>query len=175
MNMQLDILNWKEVCWNKWKIVKLFQVNILLWSYASHGAQWGVTISHSTCCDCCIRDYHVSVQLFALSGPSLPTLRLKDPRKGWRHNSAGSSDGQVIWVARLSSNPKNTENTLLINNTFLFFLKHACKTINNKQRMFAFLEKRRKNIERGRVTLMSLKSGTLNFCKVWRLFEILQF
>ena len=46
---------------------------ILLWSYASHGAHCGVTISHSTFCGCCVRDYHISFRLFALS--VLPCLR----------------------------------------------------------------------------------------------------
>ena len=74
---------------------------------------------------------------------------------GW-HNSAGySSDGQVIWVARLSSNSKNSENPLFNNkNKKSFLLKHVWETINNKQMRFAFLaNRRRKNIERGRVTM----------------------
>ena len=48
---------------------------------------------------------------------------LKDPHRdgGW-HNSAGfSSDDQVIWVARLSSNSKNRENLLLTNNKNIFY------------------------------------------------------
>ena len=36
-----------------------------VWSYVSHGAQCGVTTSHSTCCGCCIRDYHICFRLFA--------------------------------------------------------------------------------------------------------------
>ena len=77
---------------------------LLLWSYTSHGAQCGVITCHSTCCDYFVRDYHISFPLFALSNPSGPTLCLKDPRRwGW-HNSVGSSsDSQVIWVARLST------------------------------------------------------------------------
>ncbi len=73
---------------------------------------------------------------------------------GGRHSSAGSSsDGQVIWVARLSSNSKNRENSLFNNNKKSFLLKHVCET-NNKQTRFAFLaNRRRKNIERGRVTI----------------------
>ena len=65
----------------------------------------------------------------------MPTLYLKDPRRvgGW-HNSAGSSsDGQVMWVVRLSSNSKVKENVFLINNKVFFFLKHVCETINDKQ------------------------------------------
>ena len=111
----------------------------------------GMTTSHSTRCDCCVCDYNICFRLFALSIPSVPTLRLKDPRsRGW-HNSAGySSDGQVIWGARLSSNSKNRENPFLTNK---MFFKHICETINNKETMFAFLAKRRrKNIETGRVT-----------------------
>ena len=30
-----------------------------MWSYASHGAQCGVTTSHSTCCGYFVRDYHI--------------------------------------------------------------------------------------------------------------------
>ena len=96
---------------------------------------------------------------------------------GW-HNS---SDGQVIWVARLSSNSKNRENPLFNNNKKSFLLKHVCETMNNKKTRFAFLPNRWKNIERGRVkwgvvrvTLTSLKSETLNFCNVWMLFRVLQ-
>ena len=47
--------------------------------YASHGAQCCVTISHSTC-GYCVRDYHISFWLFALSNPSVPTLCSKDSR-----------------------------------------------------------------------------------------------
>ena len=50
--------------------------------YASHGAQCGVTTSHSTCYGYCVHDYHISFRLFALSNPSVPTLCLKDPQKG---------------------------------------------------------------------------------------------
>ena len=57
--------------WNKF---------IIVWSYASHRAQCGVTTSHSTC-GCCVHDYHVSFRLFALSSPSMSTLCLKDPRR----------------------------------------------------------------------------------------------
>ena len=53
-----------------------------MWFYASHGAQCGVTTSHSTCCGYCVHDYHISFRLFALSNPSVPTLCLKDPRRG---------------------------------------------------------------------------------------------
>ena len=55
---------------------------IEMWSYASHGALCGVTTSHSTCCGCCVRDYHICFRLFALSSSSVPTLCLKDPRSG---------------------------------------------------------------------------------------------
>ena len=67
----------------------------------SHGAQCGVTTSHSTCCGYCIRDYHISFRSFALSNLSMPTLCWKDPgRWGWHSSAGSSSDGQVIWVAR---------------------------------------------------------------------------
>ena len=95
-----------------------------VWSYARHRAQYGVTTSHSTCCGCCVRDYHICFRLFALSSSSVSTLCLKDPRSppppGW-YNSAGSSDSLVIWVARLSSNSKNRENLLLTNNKNAFY------------------------------------------------------
>ena len=42
-----------------------FQKIVDLWSYASHGAQCGVTTSHSTCCSCCVCDYHICFRLFA--------------------------------------------------------------------------------------------------------------
>ena len=41
-----------------------------VWSYASHGAQCGVTTCHTTC-GYCVRDYHISFRLFALSNPSM--------------------------------------------------------------------------------------------------------
>ena len=152
----------------EWKLVMLF-----LWSYASHRAQSGVTNNHSTCCGCCVRDYHISFQLFALSSPFVTTQCLKDPQRGWGwHNSAGSSsDSQVIWVVRLSSKSKNRENPLLTNNKKWFLLKHVCEAINNKQRMFAFLAKRRKIIESGRVTMRCGYNDT-NVSKVWH-FEFL--
>ena len=55
---------------------------INMWSYASHGVQCGVTTSHSTCCGYCVRDYHISFRLFALSNPSVPMLCLKDLWRG---------------------------------------------------------------------------------------------
>ena len=92
--------------------------------------------------------------------------------EGRWHNSAGSSsDRLVIWVARLSSNSKNRENPLFNNHKKSFLLEHICETINNKQAMFAFLENRRKNIERGRVT-MWCRSSDPNVAKVWD-FEFL--
>ena len=45
--------------------------------------------------------------------------------RGWHNPAGSSSDGQVIWVVRLSSNLKNIENR--------FLLKYVCETINNKQ------------------------------------------
>ena len=101
---------------NNW-VVWSYGKYLVLWSYASYGAQCGVTTSHSSCCGCCIRDNHIRFRQCALSNSSVPTLCLKDPW-GWDwHNSAGSSsDGQVIRVARLSSNSKNRETPLLINN-----------------------------------------------------------
>ena len=129
INSRYDVITWT------------FQptlIYIYIWSYISHGAQCGVTISHSTCCGYCFRDYHISFWLFALSSHSMPMLCLKDPWRGRWHNSArSSSDSQVIWVAR------NRENPLVTNNKKWFLLKHVCETINNKQTMFAFLAKRR--------------------------------
>ena len=69
-------------------------------------------------------------------------------------------------VARLSSNSKNRENPLFNNNKKSFLLKHVFETINNKQTMLAFLAKRRKNIERGRVMMRYGYSYT-NVSKVW--------
>ena len=65
--------------------------------------------------------YHICFWLFALSSPSMPTHVWKIHKGGW-HNSAGSSsDGQMKQVARLSSNSKNRENPLLINNKDGFY------------------------------------------------------
>ena len=96
----------------------------------------------------------------ALASDCLLCLVFLCPRCVWMIHEEGlpqlsqmSSDGQVIWVARLFSNSKNTESPLLTNNKNVFLLKHVCETINKKQTMFAFLAKRRKNIERGRVTM----------------------
>ena len=91
--------------------------------------------------------------------------------RGW-HNSVGSSsDGQVIWLARLSSNSKNWENPLFYNNNnnnnIFFLLKHVCETINNKKKKRALLSWQLKKKEyrerRSDDELMSLKSGTLIF------------
>ena len=57
-------------------------VCVCVWSYSSHVARCGVTTSHSTCCGYFVRDYHISFRLFALSNPSVPTLCLKNPRRG---------------------------------------------------------------------------------------------
>ena len=54
---------------------------LILWSYAGLGAQCSVTISHSTCCGYCVRDYRICFQLSSLLSPSVSTLCLKDPRK----------------------------------------------------------------------------------------------
>ena len=61
----------------------------------------------------------------------------------------------------------------------MVFIETRCETINNKETMFAFLAKEER-ISREekwrwgavRMILMSLKSGTLNFRKVWRLFGV---
>ena len=78
-------------------------------------------------------------------------------------------------MARLCSNSKNRENPFNKQQKNCFLFKHLCETMNNKQTMFSFLAKRRRKEYREgkydnecvvRVTLMSLKSGTLNFCNV---------
>ena len=122
----------------------------MAWSYASHGAQCGVTTSHSIC-GYFVRDYNISFRLFALSNPSVPTLCLKDPRRGVDRIQSDLSGKRMAW---LSSNSENRENTLFNNNKKSFLLKHVSETINNKQTMFAFLvHRRRRNIKRGRVTI----------------------
>ena len=65
-------------------VIHILQYKFLLvmWSYASHRAQCGVTTSHSTCCGCCVHDYHICFQLFTLLNPSMPMLYLKDPQRG---------------------------------------------------------------------------------------------
>ena len=99
---------------------------------------------------------------------------------GGRHNLAGSSDGQVIWVARLSSKLKNRDNPLFNNNKKSFTLKHVCEKINKNKQCLLSWQTEEERISREeewrwgviRVTLMSLKSGNLNFCNVWRLFWV---
>ena len=71
--------------------------------------------SHSTYCGYFVRDYHISFRLVALSNPSVSTLCLKDQADFF-------FNGQVIWVARLSSNSKNREN-LLFNNKKIVFIE----------------------------------------------------
>ena len=125
-----------------------------LWSYVSHGAQCRMTTCHSTCCGYLIREYHIRFRLFALSNPSVPTLWKTHKRGGGRNSAGFSSDGQVIWVARLSSNSKNKENPLFNKQQRNRFYWNTFETINYKQTMFAFrAKKRRKNIERGRGTM----------------------
>ena len=121
-----------------------------VWCYTSHGAKYGVTASHSTC-GCCVRDYHICFR-------QLLCHVLPCPRCIWKIHKRGltqfrsSSDGQVIWVTRLSSNSKNRENLLLTYNKDNFYWS-ICEKINYKKTMLAFLAKRRKNIERGRVMM----------------------
>ena len=68
---------------------------------------------------------------------------------GW-HNSAGSfSDGQIIWVARLSSNSKKRENLLFNKQQKIVFIE----TRLWDKRCLLSWQKRRNNIERGRVTM----------------------
>ena len=59
-------------------ISPMVQFNTDMWSYASHIAQCGVTTSHCTC-GYCVRAYHISFRLFALSNSSVSTQCLKDP------------------------------------------------------------------------------------------------
>ena len=126
-----------------------------MWSYARHGAQCGVTTSHSTCCGCCARDNHISFRLFALSNPSVPSLCLKDPRR--RVDTIQLDLLLTVrvyeWLDCLAT--ERIEKTSCLTTTKnRFLLKHVCETINNKQTRFAFLaNRRRKTIERGRVTM----------------------
>ena len=125
-------------------------VCVCVWSYAIHGAQCGVTTSHST------SGYFVYDTI--LASDCLLCQILPCPCCVWKIHGVGDTIQPdlfltVIWVARLSSNSKNRENPLFNNNKKSFLLKHVCETINNKQTMFAFLANRRKNIERGRVTM----------------------
>ena len=125
-----------------------------MWSYASDGAKCGVTTRHRTC-GYCVRDYHISFRLFALSNPSVPTLCLKDPR---RRIDTIQPDllltvRQYVWLNCLTTQRiEKTRCLTTIKKSFL--LKHICETINNKHTMFAFLaNRRRKNIKRRRVTM----------------------
>ena len=145
-----------------------------MWSYVIH--VW--CDSHSTCGDL-VRDYYIRFQLFALSNPSVPTLFFKDPQRCGLHNTAGSSDGQVIWAARLSSSSKIRENPLFNNNKKSFLLKHVCEI--NKRGLLSWQTveeriSREEEWQRGvvRVTLTSLKSETLKLCNIWRWFGVLR-
>ena len=154
-----------------------------MWSYASYWVQCGVSSSHSTYCGYWVRDYHISFRLFALSNPSVPTLCLKDSRRGVETLQPGLLLRVRLyeWIDYLAT--ERIENTrCLTNNEKLFLLKQVSERINNKQMMFAFLaNKKEERISREeewrcsvvRVTLTSLMSGTLNFCKDWWLLECL--
>ena len=96
----------------------------LMWSYASHGAQCGVTINHSTCCGYCVRDYHISFRVFAFKSFRAHAVFERSTKVGGVLNSAGSSsNGQVIWVARLSSNSKYRGNPLFNKQQKIVFIK----------------------------------------------------
>ena len=116
-----------------------------MWSYASH----------STCCGYCVRDYHISFRLFALSNPSVPTLCLKDP---WRRVDTLQPNLllTVRWYERLDclATQRKKKTRCLSTTKKSFLLKHVFETINNKQTRIVFqANRRRKNIERGRVTM----------------------
>ena len=63
----------------------------LVWSYANHGVHCGVTTSNSTCCGCCVRDYHICFQLFAFVKSFRAHAVFERSTKGGRRNKAGSS------------------------------------------------------------------------------------
>ena len=114
----------------------------VMWSYASHGAQYDVSTSQSIFCGFCVRDNHFSFRLFALSNPSVPTLCLKDLRR--RVDKILPDLPQTVryyeWLHCLAT--QTIEKTRCLTTKKSFLLKHVCVTINNKQTRFAFRAKR---------------------------------
>ena len=93
----------------------VYKRSLSVWSYASHRAQCGVTTSHSTFCGCCVRDYHICFPLFAFVKSFRAHAVFERSTKGGWHNPAGSStDGLVIWAARLSSNSNDKQKNQLL-------------------------------------------------------------
>ena len=71
-----------------------FLFSLVVWSYASHAAKCGVTTSHSTCCGCCVRDYHICFRLFAfVKSFRAHSVFEKSKKGGWRNSAGSSSDG----------------------------------------------------------------------------------
>ena len=91
------------------------------------------------------------------------------------HNSAGcSSGGQVKWVARLSRNSKNWENSLFNNNKKIVFIETRLWDNKKQTTDVCFPGKQKKNIKRGRVTLwIFVKSEGYSVCLGSRIEEML--
>ena len=64
-----------------------------MWSYASHGAQYGVTTSHSTCCGYCVRYYDICFRLLAfVKSFRAHAVFERSTKGGWRNSVGSSSD-----------------------------------------------------------------------------------
>ena len=132
-----------------------------VWTYASHGAQCGLTTVHSICCGCCVLEYHIIFRLFVLSSPSAPTLCLKDSRR-----VVDTIKTDFLLTVRYYGGLDCVATQII-----MLSLKHVWDTISNKQTMFAFLVKRRKMIEREIVRKRCDKNDN-KVSKVWD-FEFL--
>ena len=106
----------------------------------------------------------------------------KSTKVGW-HNSVGySSDIQVVWVARLSSNSKKRENILLTNKEDGFYWNTFVIQWITSEKCLLSWQKEEDGIsweeewqwDAVSMKPMSLKSGTSNFYKVCRLFGVPQ-
>ena len=103
------------------KISTSWTMYVLMWSSACHGAQYAVTTSQSTCCGYCV------------SNRSMPTLCLKDPRRGV----------DTIQLDLLLTATWRIEKTrCLTNNKKSFLLKHVCETINGKKKKKKYRERK---------------------------------
>ena len=91
-----------DYCWvnvsvdsyNSHHVNKIVVVVVVVWPYTSHGAQCGVTTSHSSYCGRCVRDYHICFRLFAfVKSFHAHAVFERSTMGGWRNSAGSSSDG----------------------------------------------------------------------------------